>query len=178
MYVTIGEMFSQTVRKFPDREAVVEVATGRRYTYAEWEREVNRWANAFQEAGVRKGDRVSTVLYNTLELATALFACAKIGAVFNPINFRLKAEEIAYILTDAEPKIVVFERAVERELAAIHDRFPHIAFWSIDRDPPPFAKSAHNRRSGPGRKRRPFGWKRVICTPLCIQAAQRDVQKE
>ncbi|MGG3007237.1 fatty acid--CoA ligase [Geobacillus stearothermophilus] len=145
MYMTIGEMFSQTVRKFPNREAVVDAATGRRYTYAEWEREVNRWANAFLEAGVRKGDRVSTVLYNTLELATALFACAKIGAVFNPINFRLRAEEIAYILTDAEPKIVLFERAVEPELAAIHSRFPHVSFWSIDRDPPPFAKSAHEQ---------------------------------
>ncbi|KPC99569.1 Long-chain-fatty-acid--CoA ligase FadD13 [Geobacillus sp. BCO2] len=178
MYVTIGEMFSQTARKFPNREAVVEVTTGRRYTYAEWEREVNRWANAFQEAGVRKGDRVSTVLYNTFELATALFACAKIGAVFNPINFRLRAEEIAYILTDAEPKIVLFERAVEPELAAIHSRFPHVSFWSIDRDPPPFAKNAHEQATRLERKRRACMWKRLICTPLCIQAAQRDVQKE
>ena len=90
--MTIGEVFSQTVRKFPKKEALVDIAKGRRYTYEQWEKEVNRLANALLEAGVQKGDRVSTVLFNTLELGTAFFACVKIGAIFNPINFRLKRE--------------------------------------------------------------------------------------
>ncbi|MGA9174439.1 MAG: AMP-binding protein, partial [Thermoactinomyces sp.] len=89
MHPTIGRMFEQTVEKFPEKEALYDVKKGRRFTYRQWDREVNRLANAFLAAGVRKGDRVSAYLYNTEELATSLFACAKIGAVFNPVNFRL-----------------------------------------------------------------------------------------
>ncbi len=141
--MTIGEVFSQTVRKFPKKEAVVDIAKGRRYTYEQWEQEVNRLANALLGAGVQKGDRVSTVLYNTLELGTAFFACAKIGAVFNPINFRLKPKEIAYILEDAMPKVVLFEKAVEPQMTGIHGQFPHISFWYIDDDTPSYAANYH-----------------------------------
>ena len=141
--MTIGEVFSQTVRKFPKKEAVVDIMKGRRYTYEQWEQEVNRLANALLEAGVQKGDRVSTVLYNTLELGTAFFACAKIGAVFNPINFRLKSKEIAYILEDAMPKVVLFEKAVEPQMTGIHGQFPHISFWYIDDDTPSYAANYH-----------------------------------
>ncbi|WP_027408791.1 fatty acid--CoA ligase [Anoxybacteroides tepidamans] len=145
MYLTIGDVFSQTVRKFPKKEALVDVRTGVRYTYEQWELETNRLANAFIEMGVRKGDRISTVLFNTNEFATAFFACAKIGAVFNPINFRLKSQEIAYILEDAAPKIVIFEKAVESQIASIHDQFPHISFWYIDEDTPSYAVNYHER---------------------------------
>ncbi|GAC89845.1 long-chain-fatty-acid--CoA ligase [Anoxybacillus flavithermus NBRC 109594] len=145
MYLTIGEVFAQTVRKFPKKEALVDVRTGLRYTYEQWAKEVDKLANAFLKAGVRKGDRVSTVLFNTAELATAFFACAKIGAVFNPINFRLRPKEIAYILADATPKIVLFEQAVEPQITAIHHEFPHISFWIIDGQVPAYAASYHEQ---------------------------------
>lgn len=145
MYLTIGEVFTQTVRKFPKKEALVDVRTGLRYTYKQWAKEVDKLASAFLKAGVRKGDRVSTVLFNTAELATAFFACAKIGAVFNPINFRLRPKEIAYILADATPKIVLFEQAVEPQITAIHREFPHISFWIIDGQVPTYAVSYHEQ---------------------------------
>ncbi|MBH8607622.1 fatty acid--CoA ligase [Thermoactinomyces sp. CICC 10521] len=145
MHPTIGRMFEQTVSKFPQKEAVYDVRKGRRLTYREWDREVNRAANAFLAAGVRKGDRVTAYLYNTEELATSLLACAKIGAVFNPVNFRLSAEEIAFILQDAEPKIVLFEQAVEPCVAAVHKGYPGTAFWFIDSDPPDYAVDYHQQ---------------------------------
>src|SRR5690606_20281311 len=108
MYATLGRIFDQTVSKLPDKEAIVDLRRGYRWTYLQWDEEVNRLAHALTAAGVEKGDRVSTYLFNNIELPTAMFACAKIGAIFNPINFRLKSEELAYILTDASPKIVLF----------------------------------------------------------------------
>ncbi len=120
MYPTIGKILEQTVQKYPEKEALFDVEKNRRWTYRMWDREVNRLARAFLAAGVKKGDRVSTYLYNSVELATAFFACAKIGAVFNPVNFRLTAEEVAYILHDAEPKIVLFEKELESHIAKIH----------------------------------------------------------
>ncbi|MBH8601524.1 fatty acid--CoA ligase [Thermoactinomyces sp. CICC 23799] len=145
MYPTIGKILEQTVQKYPEKEALFDAEKNRRWTYRMWDREVNRLARAFLAAGVKKGDRVSTYLYNSVELATAFFACAKIGAVFNPVNFRLTAEEVAYILHDAEPKIVLFEKELESHIAKIHGRFPRISFWMTDGDPPCYAESYQKR---------------------------------
>lgn len=130
-----------TVQKYPDREAIVDLRKGIRWTYREWGSEVNQLANAFKEAGVEKGDRVSAFLFNTSELASTLFATAKIGAVFNPINFRLKPKELAFILNDAKPKILLFEKSLAETVAAIQGDFPDINFWFIDEETPHYAVS-------------------------------------
>jgi len=143
--ITIGELFEQTVRKFPNREAIVDVRRQLRLSYMEWNDEVNKLANTLLLSGVQKGDRVSTVLYNTFELATVYFACAKIGATINPINFRLKGQEIAYILEDASPKVILFEEAVRPQIESIHERFPHISFWYIDEHTPAYAVNYYDR---------------------------------
>ena len=141
MYVTIGSLFLQTVKKYGKEEALVDPTRNIRWTYDEWNVEVNRLANALLDAGIKKGDRVSTFLFNTVELATLFFSCAKIGAVLNPINFRLKQNEIAYIIEDAKPSIFVFERALEPVVSEIYEDYPDVSFWSIDDNVPPYAES-------------------------------------
>ena len=141
MTTTIGKIFDLTVKKFPNKEALYDVRKNVRYTYKEWNEQVNRLANALLKEGVKKGDRVSTFMFNTEELGTAFFACAKIGAIFNPINFRLTPEEVAFILADAAPKVVLFEKILEPVVAAIANRFDKIAFWFIDEDKPEYASS-------------------------------------
>lgn len=141
MTTTLGRIFDLTVAKYPNKEALYDVRKNLRYTYKEWSIQVNKLANALLAEGVQKGDRVSTFMFNTEELATAFFACAKIGAVFNPINFRLMAEEVAFILADAEPKVVIYEKMISSAIDPIHHRFDKIAFWYIDEDTPEFAAS-------------------------------------
>ncbi|BCB03803.1 fatty acid--CoA ligase [Bacillus sp. KH172YL63] len=143
MYATTGSIFDQTVDKFKNKEAIVEERTGKRLTYKEWQEEVHRTANALLDAGVKKGDRVSCYLYNTLELANLYFACGKIGAVINPINFRLKAQEIQFILKDAEPKVVVFEEELGKPIEKIRKDFPHTLFWHVGNSAPSYAESYH-----------------------------------
>ncbi|MCM3569154.1 fatty acid--CoA ligase [Neobacillus mesonae] len=141
MTTTIGKIFELTVKKYPNKEAIYDVRKNLRYTFREWSEQVNRLANALLTEGVKKGDRVSTFMFNTEELGTAFFACAALGAVFNPINFRLTAEETAFILSDAAPKVVLFEKALEPVISAIASRFPNISFWFIDEDTPEYADS-------------------------------------
>ncbi|WP_284037294.1 fatty acid--CoA ligase [Neobacillus sp. 114] len=138
---TIGKIFELTVQKYPNKEALYDVRKNVRYTYKEWNEQVNRLANALLKQGVKKGDRVSTFMFNTEELGTAFFACAKIGAIFNPINFRLMSEEVAFILSDAAPKVVIFEKALEPVITAIASRFDKISFWFIDDETPAYAAS-------------------------------------
>lgn len=145
MYISIGQLFEQTVSKYPKKEALVDVPKGLRWTYEEWDLEVNKLANALLSSGVQKGDRVSTYLFNNSELATIFFACAKIGAVLNPINFRLKAQEVAFILSDATPKIVLFEKMLEPNIAAIQQEFPNTSFWYIENDTPSYAANFYDR---------------------------------
>lgn len=139
MSTTIGKLFDLTVKKYPNKEALFDVRRNRRFTYQEWSERVNQLANALIHEGVRKGDRVSTFLFNNEELATAVFACAKIGAVINPINFRLMSEEVAYILEDAKPKVVLFEQALASTITSIENRYPQISFWFIDDQTPTYA---------------------------------------
>ena len=141
MFATLGKIFDQTVNKFPKREALVDLKKNKRWTYEEWSTDVYRLSNALLAAGVEKGDRVSTFLFNSSELATTLFATAKLGAVFNPINFRLKSEELTYILKDASPKVVLFEEQLAEVVASIHADFPEIQFWYIDEKAPDYAKN-------------------------------------
>lgn len=138
---TLRDLFEQSVTKFPNKEALVDHRLGKRWTYREWDLDVNRLANAFRHSGVQKGDRVSTVLYNTAEFVTTLFACMKIGAVFNPINFRLTTEEIKFILHDAQPKVVLFEKETSPAISKIANSFWKIKFWSIDSENGSFAKN-------------------------------------
>lgn len=144
MTVTIGKIFDLTVGKHPNKEALYDVRKNLRLTYKDWNKEVNKLANAFLHFGIKKGDIVSTYLFNTEELATTFFACAKIGAIFNPINFRLMSEEVAYILTDAKPKVVLFEKMLESGISPIANRFPFISFWCIDNESPAYATSYRN----------------------------------
>lgn len=151
MTTTIGRIFDLTVGKYPNKEALYDVRKNLRYTYKEWSIQVNRLANALLKEGVRKGDRVSTYLFNTEELATAFFACAKIGAVFNPINFRLMSEEVAYIINDAAPKVFIFEKMLESGVSPVAHRFPATTFWIIDGEVPPYARSYQEKVSAADR---------------------------
>ncbi len=145
MKPTLKSMFEQTAAKFADKEGLYDVRLGKRWTYSEWNKDVNRLSNALASSGVEKGDRVTTILYNTAEFATALFACAKLGAVFNPVNFRLTEKEIAFILQDASPKVVLIEKATEAQTAVAAERFTEMQFWSVD--PHPFFKNYHEEMS-------------------------------
>jgi len=148
MTTTIGKIFELTAKRYPNKEAIYDVRKNVRFTYKEWNEQVNRLANALLSEGVKKGDRVSTFTFNTEELGTAFFACAKIGAIFNPINFRLMPEEVAFILSDATPKVVLFEKALGPVIAGIENRFDSTAFWFIDEETPAYAESYHAKLAG------------------------------
>lgn len=83
-------------RLYADREAVVDGAL--RLTYRQFFERCDRWSAALQRLGVKPGDRVATIAPNTHAHLEAFYAVPQIGAVIVPINFRLTAEDFAYIL--------------------------------------------------------------------------------
>ena len=88
----------------PDRE--VMVFHDKRWTFNQTNERVNRLANALTGLGLKKGDRVGILQVNCYQYIEAYFAAAKIGAILVPLNFRAKADELSYMLANAEAKLL------------------------------------------------------------------------
>ncbi|WP_306058472.1 fatty acid--CoA ligase [Natronococcus wangiae] len=138
---TIGDTLEQSVDRHPDRDAIVYPRKDQRWTYAAFDERVNRLANALLEAGIEKGDRVATVLQNGSEMALTVYACAKIGAVFTPLNFRLPAGEIEYIVDDAGAKLLLFESATREAVEGARPSLETVDEYAyVDDDAPAYAR--------------------------------------
>ncbi|MEU6133255.1 AMP-binding protein [Saccharopolyspora sp. NPDC047091] len=91
----------------PRALAVHDVPTGRRVRWAELDRRVRRLANGLLGLGLRRGDRVAALSRNRVELLELYFACGRAGLVLQPLNWRLDTAELARLLRDATPQVVV-----------------------------------------------------------------------
>ncbi len=96
---------------FGDVDAVVDGE--KRFTYAEYAERTHRLANALRGMGVKPGDRVSFMTYNTHQLLEAYYGVLEAGAVLNPLNVRLAPAEIGYIVGHAGSKVVFFHADFE-----------------------------------------------------------------
>jgi acyl-CoA synthetase (AMP-forming)/AMP-acid ligase II len=118
--LVLGEFLRRNADRYADRTAVVY--QDRSYTYREFNARVNRMANALVGLGVKKGDRVATFAHNSDRCVEAAFAIAKVGGVFIPVNFRLVAHEVEYILNFSEAVVVFADYPILDVIAGIRDK--------------------------------------------------------
>jgi fatty-acyl-CoA synthase len=104
---TIGANLERTVARFADREALVEVASGRRWTYAEFGAAVNRVALGLLARGIEKGDRVGIWAPNCGEWVITQYATAKIGAILVNVNPAYRTHELAYVVRQSGMRLIV-----------------------------------------------------------------------
>jgi fatty-acyl-CoA synthase len=109
MHSQVGDLLSKRAQLTPDREAFMEMATGRRYSYAELNERASRLANWMRDGlGVKKGDRVSILAHNSVVYLDLFYGLGKIGAILAPLNWRLVARELAYIVDDCSPRVLIY----------------------------------------------------------------------
>jgi acyl-CoA synthetase (AMP-forming)/AMP-acid ligase II len=89
----------------PDRDCVV--FEGKRWSYGKIDERVNRLGRALTTLGIKKGDRVGILHINCSQYVETYFAAARVGAIFVPLNFRAKADELTYMITNAEIKTLL-----------------------------------------------------------------------
>lgn len=106
------ELLERNVTWQSDSPALVVIDTDETLTWGEFDEEVNRVATALVNHGVRKGDRVAMILYNTVEFPITLYACYKLGVIPVPINFMLATDNFTYIFDDIAPSVVVYDTDV------------------------------------------------------------------
>ncbi|MBI2866277.1 MAG: AMP-binding protein, partial [Chloroflexi bacterium] len=89
----------------PDKEAIV--FERQRLTYAQLNQRANRLAHALSRLGISPGDRVAIMQVNTPQVVESYFATARLGAIWVPLNFRAKAEEVAHMVKLAEAEVLL-----------------------------------------------------------------------
>jgi len=115
--LNLAHGLTHAAQRFPSKTALV--FEGERWTYAYWNRLANKAAHAFRAAGLRKGDRVAILTYNLPQQVTAFYGLMKIGAVPVPLNYRLAANEVKYIVGDCRARMLVFEETTRALVAGI-----------------------------------------------------------
>lgn len=128
---TIGDNLARTVERFGDHEALVECATGRRWTYAEFHEATRRIATALLQRGIGPGDRVGIWSPNTAEWAMVQYATAQIGAILVTINPAYRTEELEYVLNQSSIAMVLSAASFKTSdytamLDAVRDRCPNL----------------------------------------------------
>ncbi|HEX3961465.1 MAG TPA: AMP-binding protein [Trebonia sp.] len=104
---TIGENFDQTVARFPDRDALVDIPAGRRWTYAELKADVDALALGLLGAGIATGDRVGIWAPNCAGWTITQYATAKIGAILVNINPAYRTSELEFVLNQSGTRLLI-----------------------------------------------------------------------
>jgi fatty-acyl-CoA synthase len=103
--LTIGEALRGTARRFPDRAALVGMGTT--VSFAELDRAADEVAHGLRALGVARGDQVALWLTNCPEWVVCWMACSRLGAVLVPINTRFKPDEVEYILSQSDARVLI-----------------------------------------------------------------------
>jgi len=107
-HALVHDFLAASAARLPEKVALI---CGRqRYTYLQLEEMANRLANALQQGGVQRGDRVAIYLNNSMEAVVSIFAVLKAGAVFVVVNRTTKADKLSYILNNCRAAACITDR--------------------------------------------------------------------
>src|SRR5262249_14448486 len=118
--MNVGIAVARSARRWPDHTAVFDGP--RTLTFAGLDERTNRLAHVLLARGVGLGDRVALLIPNRLEVLEVLGGCAKAGAVYCGLNFRLGADEYEAIFENAEPRLLITEPQFADLAASLSER--------------------------------------------------------
>ena len=126
--MNIGLIPQKWARQTPDRVAIIDSTTEQQINFRDLDKRVRQLANTLLSLGLQKGDRVAALSQNSIEYVTIYFACARVGLVVQPMNWRLSAPELAKIIGNGEPKVFITQgqfTKVAKDLAEMVDSVEH-----------------------------------------------------
>lgn len=120
--ITLGHILRYNAFQKPNKTAIIFQEN--RYTWRDFNLRTNRLAAALMDEGIKKGDVVSILSLNRNEYLELYFACGKIGAIMNAVNFRLSHEEIQRAMVHSESKLEIVDAFFEKLYGQIVDGLP------------------------------------------------------
>jgi fatty-acyl-CoA synthase len=115
---------TRAVSAYPNKVGIVDGDV--RLTYNEFAQRADRLSNALAELGMKRGERVAWLGYNSHELLEAYYGVVQMGAVLLPLNIRLTPQEIAFILNDSESVAVFYNRDFLPIVEAVRNQTPTV----------------------------------------------------
>ena len=122
MLNNLGLLLAKRAFLSSDADAYVEGDGSFRLSFSQLNASTNRLANALVADGIKKGERVGLLLMNSREFMEAYFAVAKVGAVVVPLNWRLVADELEFILKDSGTERLIYGDEFVETVADLHSR--------------------------------------------------------
>jgi len=123
-WLNMGEVLKVNSVKFPHKMAVKSAV--RELSFMEYNERACRLANAWLGMGLKKGDRIATLLYNVIEYMEIYAAAAKAGVVIAPVNFRWVGPEIEYVVNNSESKAFMCSEEFLGEVEAVKGNFEQV----------------------------------------------------
>jgi fatty-acyl-CoA synthase len=136
--LTLAHFFERT-RKLFARKSLGTRVPGRgieKITYAQWADRTARLAGALRELGIGKGDRVGTFAWNSHRHLETYFAAPLMGAVYHTVNIRLSADDIAFIVNDAEDRVLIVDASTWPIIEPLRRRLTSVRHVIVMRDSP------------------------------------------
>lgn len=121
MQVSLGESITLTARKYPDRASFV-FADGSEHTFEQTNSRVNRLVSALAAEGVGRGDRIAVLALDSNRYIEIVLAATKLGAVYVPLNYRLRRSEVDVLVARAEPVVLFHDGRYAELLAGIGEQ--------------------------------------------------------
>jgi len=125
----ITEFFDLAAMLVPERTAIV--FEGERFSYTKLKERVNRLADSLSKLGLEKGERVAILEVNCNEYVEACFATVKAGGIFAPLNFRIRQEELTYLVNKAEPRILLIGSRYADMVDGVRSQLPSVKHFVI-----------------------------------------------
>ncbi len=124
--MNLNELLKERATAQPEQPCVISESDGTCLSYAQFFSAVGRVSSLMAASGIRKGDVVSLLLPNSAEYVIAYFACWRLGAIAGPVNSLLKAQEIAYVISNSEAKAILVHPDYADTIASIRGEIPSI----------------------------------------------------
>lgn len=116
-----NDWFSERARLSGSKVAIIEAEKGHTWTFEQMNQRAINLASYLLSRGVLPGDRIALFSSNDIAHFDLLFACTKIGAIFVPLNWRLRDTEIHQIIKDSDPKLIFYSRIHKTRLNLIEE---------------------------------------------------------
>jgi acyl-CoA synthetase (AMP-forming)/AMP-acid ligase II len=124
---TLGDVYRRNAQFFPDNAAFI--FEGKRVTHSDYLQRIERLAAGLVHLGVGPGDRVGILSQNSLEMVDLIGAVALLGAILLPVNFRLSPDEIAFVLSDGAPVVIVAGAEYQDAIVALKGSLPSVRHY-------------------------------------------------
>jgi acyl-CoA synthetase (AMP-forming)/AMP-acid ligase II len=127
--MVITEFLDLSAMLVPERTAIA--FEGKRFSYAQLKERVNRLADSLSRLGLRKGERAAIIEVNCNQFVEACFATVKLGGIFVPINFRIREDELKYLVNKAEPSVLFVGSRYAEMVNSIKAELPSVEHFVI-----------------------------------------------